>query len=167
MATDEFATEVLADGPVGYWRFGEPLGSATAADASGHGNDGLASGGVTFGKPGLHGGDTAALFDGATGRITVANSEYDGLAIAIYLNGALDSTTTVNASPVDIETKWPHSPPDDPEVALRPRGPRRDHPGRRRPADLQRADTTRSPSTRPRSAPSASASTTRRCAARG
>jgi Concanavalin A-like lectin/glucanases superfamily len=199
MASDEFATEVLADGPVGYWRLGEPLGSATAADASGNGNVGSASGGVTFGQPGLHGGDTAALFDGATGRITVANSEtlnpaqitmeamvrwdgatgfqqrilekesfagttqyglsvqpdgrirvelrkrvpgpaqgmsadstgvaapgaethvaatYDGLAIAIYLNGALDSTTTVNASPVEIDTKWPHSPPDDPEVAL-------------------------------------------------
>ena len=43
---------------------------------------------------------------------------YDGLAIAIYLNGALDSSTTVNAAPVQIDTKWPHTPPDDPEVAL-------------------------------------------------
>jgi hypothetical protein len=43
---------------------------------------------------------------------------YDGLEIRIYLNGSLDSTTTVNASPVDIDTKWPRSPPDDPEVAL-------------------------------------------------
>jgi hypothetical protein len=199
MASAEFASEVLADGPVGYWRLGESPGSTTAADASGNGGDGAVSGGVAFGQPGLHGGDTAALFDGATGRITVTNSEplnparitmegkvrwdgdtgfqqrilekesfagttqyglsilpdgrvhvevrmrvsgapqvvaadstgaaavgaethavatYDGLAIAIYINGALDSTTTVNASPVDIDTKWPHSPPDDPEVAL-------------------------------------------------
>ena len=75
MANDDFATQVLADGPVGYWRFGEPPGNATAADASGHGNDGLVSGGVTFRQPGLHGGDTAALFRRGDGRITVANSE--------------------------------------------------------------------------------------------
>ena len=199
MASDDFATQVLADGPVGYWRLGEPAGSLTAADASGNNNPGTCTGGITFGQPGLHGGDTAALFDGATGRISVTNSEsvnparitmeakvrwdgatgfqqrilekesfagttqyglsvlpdghvhvelrmrvpgapqvvaadstgvaalgaethvaatYDGLAIAIYLNGALDSTSTVNASPVDIDTKWPHSPANDPEVAL-------------------------------------------------
>jgi hypothetical protein len=163
-----------------------------------NGNVGRCTGGITFGLPGLYGGDTAALFDGATGRISVDNSEstnpgritmeakvrwdgptgfqqrilekesyagttqyglsvlpdghvhvelrmrqsgvpnvvtadstgvaargsethvvatYDGLAIAIYLNGALDSTTTVNTTPVDIDTKWPH-PPNDPEVAL-------------------------------------------------
>jgi hypothetical protein len=43
---------------------------------------------------------------------------YDGRDIGIYLNGVLDSTTQVNASPTDIDTKWPHNPPDDPEVAL-------------------------------------------------
>jgi hypothetical protein len=202
MASNDFAVQVGADGPVGYWRLGEPVGSVTAADASGNGNDGQCSGGITFGEPGLPPGvygDTAALFDGATGRISVPNSEslnparitmeakvrwdggtgfqqrilekesfagttqyglsvlpdghihvelrrrvagapqimvadstgvaatgaethvaatYDGLAIAIYLNGNLDSTTAVNTSPVDIDTKWPHSPPDDPEVAL-------------------------------------------------
>lgn len=46
----------------------------TAADASGNGNNGTSSGGVTFGQPGFHGGDTAALFDGVTGRIIVPNS---------------------------------------------------------------------------------------------
>ena len=199
MASDDFATEVLADGPSGYWRLGEPPTSTAAADGSGNANHGTVSGGVTFGKPGLHGGDTAALFDGATGRITVTNSEsvnltritmeakvrwdgptgfqqrilekesfagttqyglsvlpnghvhvelrmrvsgnpqvvsadsagvvalgaethvaatYDGLAIEIYLNGEPDSTTPINTTPVDIDVKWPHTPPDDPEVAL-------------------------------------------------
>lgn len=70
MASSTFAAEVLADGPIGYWR----LGDLTAADTSGNRNDGAASGGVTFGQPGLFGGDTAALFDGRTGRIIVENS---------------------------------------------------------------------------------------------
>ena len=74
MAIYNFAAEVLADGPIGYWRLGEPVGSVTAADASGNRNDGACSGGITFGQPGFHGGDTAALFDGNTGRITVLNS---------------------------------------------------------------------------------------------
>jgi hypothetical protein len=74
MAISNFATEVLADGPIGYWRLGERPGSGTATDASGNGNNGTCSGGITFGQPGFHGGDTAALFDGATGRIIVLNS---------------------------------------------------------------------------------------------
>jgi hypothetical protein len=53
---------------------GEAPGSVTAADESGNGNTGTTSGGITFGLPGFHGGDTAALFDGTTGLITVLNS---------------------------------------------------------------------------------------------
>src|SRR5262245_34356185 len=74
MAISNFAAEVLADGPIGYWRLGEALGSVNAADASGNLNNGTCSGGITFGQPGFHGGDTAALFDGRTGRIIVLNS---------------------------------------------------------------------------------------------
>ena len=66
MAVDAYSVEVLADGPIGYWRFGEPVGSLIAADASGNGNDGACSGPITFGEPGFHGGDTAAVFSGAT-----------------------------------------------------------------------------------------------------
>jgi hypothetical protein len=70
----EFANQVLADGPIGYWRLGEAPGSASAADSSGRGNNGTySSGGITLGQPGFHGGDTAALFDGARGRIVVPN----------------------------------------------------------------------------------------------
>ena len=74
MALGSFAAEVLADGPIGYWRLGEAPGSTNAGDASGQGNNGAYSGGITLGQPGFHGGDTAALFDGASGRIIVLNS---------------------------------------------------------------------------------------------
>jgi hypothetical protein len=199
MALSSFATEVLADGPVGYWRLGEAQGQATATDSSGPGNNGAyATSGVRLGLRGFNDGDTAALFDGATGRIVVPNSAtlnparitmeakvrwdgstgfqqrilekesfagttqyglsilpdghvyvelrmrvpgspvivsatstglaalgaethvvatYDGQAIAIYRDGVLDSTTSV-PNPADIDTNWPHIPPDDPEVAL-------------------------------------------------
>src|SRR5262245_45056441 len=78
MAISNFAAEVLADGPIGFWRLGEAPGSVTAADSSGNGNNGSCSGTITFGEPGFHGGDTAALFAGVTGpasgRIVVLNS---------------------------------------------------------------------------------------------
>jgi hypothetical protein len=74
MASSSFAAEILADGPIAHWRLGEAAGSLITADASGNGNSGSASGGVTFGLPGFHGGDTAALFDGRSGRIIVLNS---------------------------------------------------------------------------------------------
>ncbi len=74
MAPITFATEVLADGPIGFWRLGETPGTASAADASGNANNGTYSGGITLGQPGFHGGDTAALFDGKTGRVIVPDS---------------------------------------------------------------------------------------------
>jgi concanavalin A-like lectin/glucanase superfamily protein len=79
MAVDAFSSEVLSDGPIGYWRLGEPVGSVIAADGSGNGNNGASSGPITFGEPGFHGGDTAALFTSATlpvpsPRIIVPNS---------------------------------------------------------------------------------------------
>jgi hypothetical protein len=75
MALGSFATEVLADRPIGYWRLGEAPGAAVAADSSGRGNPGsYPATGVTLGQPGFHGGDTAALFDGVTGRVVVPNS---------------------------------------------------------------------------------------------
>src|SRR5262249_16273319 len=54
----------------------------------------------------------------ALGAATHVPATYDGLAIRIYLNGVLDSTTSINTTAIDIDTKWPHTPPNDPEVAL-------------------------------------------------
>src|SRR6476659_5814303 len=89
MAITNFVNAVMADGPVGYWRLGEPTDSSggpwITKDASGKGNDGNVIGGfpeITFGQPGFRGGiisrtpggDTAALFNGTKGRIIVLNS---------------------------------------------------------------------------------------------
>lgn len=74
-APNEFATEVSADGPIGYWRLGETSITASAADSSGNGNNGTySSSGITLEQPGINGGDTAAKFDGVKGRIVVPNS---------------------------------------------------------------------------------------------
>ena len=75
MAIKKYPDEVMADGPSGYWRLGERPGSLTAADETRNHNHGRVEGSVTFGQPGFHGGDTAVLFDGATGLVIVPNSE--------------------------------------------------------------------------------------------
>src|SRR5438128_8287280 len=73
-APTTYANRILSDGPIGYWRLGELPPATTAADSSPGGNNGRYSGGVTLGVPGFHDGDTAALFDGRTGRVVVPNS---------------------------------------------------------------------------------------------
>ena len=106
MAIINFANAVMADGPVGYWRLGDPIPNDYSypwgiKDETANGNGGAVIdsvgdnvfdpvGGITgpsgikFRQPGLHGGlfiprfpvgDTAALFDGKTGRIIVLNSD--------------------------------------------------------------------------------------------
>jgi hypothetical protein len=65
----DYAAIVLGDTPVAYWRLGEPLGSATIVDASGHGYVGTVNGTVIFGQPGLQqDNDTAAAFSGIDGN---------------------------------------------------------------------------------------------------
>ncbi len=65
-----FANAVLADSPIAYWRFGESPGATTAVDAA-IGHDGTYFAGVSLGQAGIGGGDTAALFDGVIGKVTV------------------------------------------------------------------------------------------------
>lgn len=79
--TSSYADAVRADGPIGYWRLGDPAGSA-AADSSGNGRTGTYSGGVTHPAGAVGDGDTAAGFDGSTGKVSVAD------AAALRLNGS-------------------------------------------------------------------------------
>ena len=60
-----YAAEVLADGPVLYWRLDETAG-ITAMDASGHNHHGTYNGTLQFGQPGAIVGDTdtAVSFEG-------------------------------------------------------------------------------------------------------
>lgn len=79
MAVPSFATEVLADGPCGYWRMAEGSLAQPAVDSSPNHNDGKYQGGITLGLPGFgsptfQAGDKAARFDGATGIVMVPNS---------------------------------------------------------------------------------------------
>jgi subtilisin-like proprotein convertase family protein len=76
-AVSPYADEVLDGSPGGYWRFGEPSGTALL-DSSPHANNGTYLGGVMLGAAGAIVGDpnTAASYDGVndTGRVPDANS---------------------------------------------------------------------------------------------
>ncbi len=60
-----YAAAVLADGPLAYWRLGDPSESTTAVDQSGHGHTANVVGTVTFGVPGAlaHDSNTAVEFN--------------------------------------------------------------------------------------------------------
>lgn len=68
---------VLADAPVGYWRFDDAVGSLGALDASGHGYHATRAGGVTFRADAvLTERGTAVALDGAHGTgLTIAGAQ--------------------------------------------------------------------------------------------
>lgn len=81
-AATTYAAEVLSDQPLAYWHFDETSGT-TAADSSGHGNDGTYVGGVTLGSPGAITGDpgTSVTFDGLTAWMSAGDLfEFAGTA---------------------------------------------------------------------------------------
>jgi len=79
----EYRKQVLADEPLAYWRLGETSGTS-AADATGSGNSGTYTGGVTLGALGALAGDsdTASSFDGVNDQVTVPHNA------ALNLNGS-------------------------------------------------------------------------------
>jgi hypothetical protein len=81
---------VLADGPVGYWRLGEDIGTI-AHDSSGNGLDGIYQGNVTYGRPGAIVGDpdTAIVLDGSTAFVRIPSSP--------RIDGITNSDVTVEA----------------------------------------------------------------------
>ena len=73
-ASVTYASTVLSDAPLAYWRLDETSGTV-AHDSSGNGNDATYTGGFTQGSPGALIGDTdtAATLDGTTGYVDVGN----------------------------------------------------------------------------------------------
>lgn len=82
--TRSYASAVLESRPVAYWRLGEPLGTATVADASGHGHNGTYHGKPHLGQPGAvaYDKDTAAGFDGPKSKSYVEVPESPDFSIA-------------------------------------------------------------------------------------
>jgi hypothetical protein len=88
---------VLADGPVAYWRLGEPSGTI-AHDASGHGVDGTYQGGFTLGATGAIAGDpdTAVTLGGTNGFVRIPNvPTIDNVAIVTIEAWARGASTSM------------------------------------------------------------------------
>jgi len=68
--TGNYAQTVLADNPIGYWRFEETSGS-TVTDSSGKGHSGSYLGGVALNQPGAVNGSLAAGFDGSDDEVDI------------------------------------------------------------------------------------------------
>lgn len=82
-----YEQEVLMDSPVGYWRLGEPVGTTTAKDSSGHGVSGTYEGGVTLAVKGAiaNDPDTAASFDGTSGYVDMGQVfQFAGNAVCSF-----------------------------------------------------------------------------------
>ena len=97
--TTSYASTVLADQPIAYFRLGETSGT-TAADTSNH-TSGSYSSGVALGQPGALTSDSnpAALFSGTNSAVTVADST------ALRLNGAF--TIEFWARQKSFMNSWP------------------------------------------------------------
>jgi hypothetical protein len=90
-----YASEVLADSPVLYWRLGDAAGSTTAADSSGNSRPGTTGGGAanpTFGVAGAIADlDTAASFARASGQFVQRPNE-----TALQITGNITCEAWIN-----------------------------------------------------------------------
>lgn len=101
-----YASTVLADAPLGYWRLDEATGTI-AASAGSSGSAGTYTGGVTLGGIGPFTGTTAPRFNGSSAYVNVANSvPFDAISSAITVEAwvrvnAFDRTWNTIASKGD------------------------------------------------------------------
>ncbi|HLO83480.1 MAG TPA: LamG domain-containing protein [Nostocaceae cyanobacterium] len=91
-ASSLYASRVLADNPLAYWRLGETSGNI-AYDSSGNGNHGTYYGGVTLGvSGGIIDNNTAANFDGVNDYIqTPLNSNLRNLTIETWFKSDVNT----------------------------------------------------------------------------
>jgi hypothetical protein len=87
-----YASAVLADHPVAYWRLGEASGT-TAIDSSAHLQTGAYFNGVSLGQPGALPGDpnTAARFDGVNDHAQFPNPVGDDFTVEAWINTTANS----------------------------------------------------------------------------
>lgn len=95
-----YPSAVLADGPAGYWRLGEPTGTPTAADSSGNGRPGTYSQVVLGGSGALVTDlDTAASFSGSSqSAVTVPSSAALNFGSASFAVDAWVKTTATSGT---------------------------------------------------------------------
>lgn len=98
--TGAYASAVLTDSPLGYWRLGESSG-ATAVDSSGRGNDGTFNGAVTLGSTGaIADGDTSISLTSSAGYVDAGNPadldiSDDTLTIEAWINPSAVQTAPI------------------------------------------------------------------------
>lgn len=99
-----YADVVLADGPVGYWRFGEPSGT-TAIDSSPNGNDGAYLNGPILGVPGalIGDSDTAVHLDGVNDTVSVAHHSTLNVGNTFTVEGWLRRTDVTKTASLMIK----------------------------------------------------------------
>lgn len=96
---DCFSTEVLADGPVAWWRLGESAGTNAAEEIAAL--DGTYTGGFTLAETGGLSGEPAAtsvLFNGTTGFVSIpadASLELTQLTIVAIVNANSDTDASI------------------------------------------------------------------------
>jgi hypothetical protein len=93
LARADYASTILADAPISYYRLGEAAGQVAIDSASGLG--GLYFGGFTQAVPGAIVGDadTAVSFDGATSHIRVLSPTglSDDFSVELWMSSTVDS----------------------------------------------------------------------------
>jgi len=104
VTTTPYDALVASLNPEAWWKLADAVGSTTALDSSGNGYTGTVNGGVTFGEPGAISGtpsDTAALFDGTTGRITTS---YEPLGNVVTISAFYRASSTPTSTAIIFDT---------------------------------------------------------------
>ncbi len=104
LPTAAYPSAVAADGPVGYWRFGEASGPTAFDETSNH-NNGTYLNGPLLGVPGALAGDpnTAARLDGVNDYVRVLDSPSLGVGNTFTAEGWIRRTSATKA--VDMMIK--------------------------------------------------------------
>ena len=91
-ALADYASEVLADNPIAYYRFEETSGP-TAFDTTANGNDGTYTNGVALDQTSAPGLGRAARFDGSNDYVQTARTVSTDFTLELWINTTASSLT--------------------------------------------------------------------------